>query len=206
VLFFFYGTLMDESLRSALAGARASRLRVASGVLPDHDRRAARDGPYPVLVPAPGRRVPGLLVAGVDRHLALWIAHFEGSGYRPAAYRVLDATGRRQMAVTFAPTVALPASAHPWSLARWQRQHKAPVARSLALWLRQLPGGQPLSLDVTWQVRRRLDALQHTVPDVALPPAAGGTAPRLIPPRRAAPPEADGPVPTGRSQSPERRR
>ena len=161
MVFFFYGTLMDDELRRALAGPRDARLRIEPGLLLHRDRRRARFGAYPVLVPAPGRRVAGQLVAGVDPHLALWIAHFEGPGYLPTPLAAQNRAGRRVRAITFAPESLDEAGREPWDFRRWQRRDKPGVRRLLQSWLLARADGRPLALDVPWRVRRQLQALSE---------------------------------------------
>jgi hypothetical protein len=156
MLFFFYGTLMDDEVRQALAGSRARALRVSSGILLNHRRCKARDGNYPVVTPCFGGRVPGLFVEGVDAHLALWIAHYEGPGYLPARVTARDRLGQRLRPWAFMPATRRHAAGEPWDLGLWQRHDKPRVRWLLQNWLLQVEGGRPLALDAPWLSRRRL--------------------------------------------------
>lgn len=179
--FFFYGTLMDDDLRAELLGPANANLRVTPGVLLNHRRRAARDGHYPVLIPEPRGRVPGVFVDALTRDLLLWIAHFEGPTYTPEPVTALDATGQRVEAWSFLPTRRAYASDRPWDLRVWQHRHKPSARRMLALWRRQLTTGLPLSLDAPWTVRRRIDAIAAASAADAAPAPQAGTAGRLVP-------------------------
>lgn len=154
--FFFYGTLMDRELRRMLFGARAAGLRITPGTLVNHDRRRARFGDYPVVVPQVGGRVPGVFVENVDATLALWIAHYEGPGYVPARVTAFDQIGRRLRPFAFMPLTVRAASSRPWHLTLWQRRAKAHVRRQMWNWLLQRRDGWPLALDASWLARRRL--------------------------------------------------
>jgi len=191
--FFFYGTLMDDDVRADLLGAARHHLRVRPGVLLHHRRRAARDGYYPVLVPETHGRVAGLFVEGLTRDLVLWIAHFEGPTYEPDAVTAIDAAGRRVGAWSFVPTRRAYATDRPWFLRVWQRHHKPPARRMLAQWRRQLPTGQPMSMDAPWRVRRRIDVIAERSRAADDVPIAQARARRMVPPvpggARAAEPE-----------------
>lgn len=161
MLFFFYGTLVDRELRAALFGARAQDVRVTPGMLFHFQRRRARFGDYPVIVPRPGGRVPGLFVEGIDAALALWIAHYEGPGYVPARVTAFDRAGQRLRPWAFMPMTTRDASGEPWDLATWQRRAKAHVRRQMWNWLLQVEGGRPLALDASWLARRRLAEMER---------------------------------------------
>ncbi len=185
MLFFFYGTLMDDEVRADLLGRAVRDLAVTPGVLLHHRRCCARDGYYPVLVPETGGRVGGIFVDGVTRRLAMWVAHFEGTAYRPGAVTVQDPAGRCLRAWSFLPVRAGYASRSSWDLRVWQRRHKPAVRRAIAAWRREATAGHPLSLDAPWHVRRRIEALAAHGETPALRPAwpePGATWPdRLVP-------------------------
>ena len=143
MLFFFYGTLMDDEVRADLLGRAVRDLAVTPGVLLHHRRRCARNGYYPVLVPETGGRVGGIFVDGMTRRLAIWVAHFEGTAYAPGAVTVQDPAGRRVAAWSFLPVSPGHASRHAWDLRVWQRRHKPAVRRAIAGWRREATAGHP---------------------------------------------------------------
>lgn len=159
MLFFFYGTLMDRELRSALAGAKAGRLRATPGVLLNHRRLRASFGNYPVVVPRMGGRVPGLFVEGLDHDLLLWIAHFEGPEYLPQRVPARDEVGQRLSPWAFMAPAGGRATSASWDFRRWQRLEKPRVRRLMRNWLLESAPGRPLALDVSWRGRRRLNEI-----------------------------------------------
>lgn len=177
VIFFVYGTLMDAELRRAVFGARAGELRVTPGVLRHHARRTAADGPYPVIVPRPGGRVPGCFLENLDRELLLWMAHFEGPAYLPRRVTAHDRQGRVLRPWTFAPAAVPAVRAADWDLRRWQAVHKPAVRRDVKTWMLAVRPGQPLALDVGWRGRRRLDAVVAAGDDQPRPNADWDAAP-----------------------------
>lgn len=160
MIFFFYGTLMDPDLRRALTGARAETLRLTPGYLLHYRRMTARDGDYPVLTPRIGARAPGYFVEGLDRHSLYWIAHFEGGTYLPQRVLARDLAGQRLRPWVFMPTSRAFASSHPWTFTLWQRRQKPRIVRMLHNWwaLEAAPG-LPLSMDIPWRVRRRIETI-----------------------------------------------
>lgn len=159
MLFFFYGTLMDGELLRMLAGPRAEDLRLTPGILMNYRRQRARFGNYPVLLPHPGGRVPGLFVEGLDRQLLLWVAHFEGPGYLPQRVSARDQAARQLRPWAFVPLHPGLASPESWDFEAWQRGDKPRVRRLLRDWVLQSTPGRPLALDAPWRVRRRLETV-----------------------------------------------
>lgn len=181
MIFFFYGTLMDQDLLRALTGNRAAALRLTPGHLPNYKRMRAHDGDYPVLVAQLGARAPGLFVEGLDRQSLLWIAHFEGPRYLPQRVLARDLAGRRLRPWVFMPVSPAHASSRSWDFKQWQRRIKPRMYRMLCnWWTLEASHGLPLSLDVPWRVRRRLawicsERQHHPRPNPHLPdyPATG---------------------------------
>jgi len=76
---FVYGTLQDEALVVRLIGRR---LPWQPAVLPDHERRLDAAIGYPVIHPAPGARVHGRVLDGVDAAALAAFDAYEGGEYR----------------------------------------------------------------------------------------------------------------------------
>lgn len=155
--FFFYGTLMDADLRRLVVGDVVdARLAIRQGVLIGYRRRVARDDYFPMLVPAAGGRVTGLLVDGLRGHALTRIAQFEGEEYVPRFARAVDRDGGRVRACLFLPSRPILVGRCAWNFRRWQREYKARHMRWSRFWLRECPAGTMVDTVVPWHVRRRL--------------------------------------------------
>jgi hypothetical protein len=128
--YFFYGTLLDATVRLAVLGRRlpAGRCRPAS--LPGWRRVHRRGAAYPVLVADPGQAVDGLLVTGLGAAAAARLARFEGPDYRLAALPVVVTDGAAPvtgcvMEQVFIPASPAIASDRPWSFAVWAARDRA---------------------------------------------------------------------------------
>ena len=124
--FFFYGTLMDPDLRALVIG-RTAGIEIEPATLLGWRRRRAAGFAFPVAVPAPGRRVEGVLARGLDRAAQRRLRHYEEDDYRLVRVAVRIArNGRSVSAFLFAPARGrFPSGRGEWRLGRWQRrQHQ----------------------------------------------------------------------------------
>lgn len=129
---FLFGTLRDPGLFRVVFGRPQSALPCRPAHLPGHAAMRVEGGDFPVLVPRPGCRQPGLLVEGLAPAEIARAVFYESSGYRLAPVR-LRVAAVTVTARAFLPTGRLPASATRWRLAAWQRRHGRRVATAAAL-------------------------------------------------------------------------
>ena len=162
VSFFFYGTLLDPDVRRGVFLEGASGFDLAPAELYGFRRVRAREGSYPVLIRAKGGRVRGLLADRLDRDALLRIAHFEGPGYLPSPVSLRTPAGRRA-AWTLLPYRRRCGGAEAWSLHHWQRREKARAMRQILGWFAEPTAGSPHSIDISWRMRRWIDARLPTV-------------------------------------------
>jgi len=127
--YFFYGTLMDSDVRAWILGERIGRKVLAAAILPGHRRVYLRDRSYPVVVPARGHAVEGLLAEGLDRRAVARLAAFESDEYIAAnrAIRLLD--GVTVLARVFVASRLAYLSEREWDVGTWQRLYKRKFAR-----------------------------------------------------------------------------
>lgn len=145
--YFFYGTLCDPDVLALVLGYRPSPRQLQPAVLPGFRRKQARNRTYPVLVPAPGGRVDGLLFSPgrpADRQR---LAAYEGPEYILRRLPVLAAAGRTApeqdrpaapcragvfvAARSAAGESALPPARADWHPGRWRRRDKPQFLQSL---------------------------------------------------------------------------
>jgi gamma-glutamylcyclotransferase (GGCT)/AIG2-like uncharacterized protein YtfP len=93
VRLFAYGTLMLPEVMELIAGRRAA---AQPAVLPGHRRRLLRGAVYPVLLPAAGESVAGVLWEGLDDAALGRIDRFEDAIYERIRRRVVLAGGEER--------------------------------------------------------------------------------------------------------------
>jgi nudix-type nucleoside diphosphatase (YffH/AdpP family) len=135
---FLFGTLRDPALRACVFGAD---LPARPAWLPGAEARRAAGAEWPVLVPVPGARAPGLLVTPPREALAR-ADYYEGLfGYARAPARVETGAGEADAEV-WRPDAARPEAAGAWDFDAWQARHAA-LARLAAEEAMALRGARP---------------------------------------------------------------
>lgn len=129
---FFYGTLCHPPLLANVLG-REAELTMAS--LPDHAVRTALDAQgaelsFPVIVPAPGSSVPGVL-ARIDGPEAARLDYYE-AGFHPETVTVMDAAGAAMAARAYLPDPARLRPGAAWDFAAWQARWGATATEAAA--------------------------------------------------------------------------
>lgn len=121
--FFFYGTLVDADIRTAVLGKFTKNETVTPAYLPDWRRVGLRGRTYPVIVPYTGAVVDGVAVSfadGAERPVTELLTSFEGDEYRLA--RLELSTG--EAVSVFAGSRRCHPTGRVWSFPDWQRRHK----------------------------------------------------------------------------------
>lgn len=169
--FFFYGTLMDHSVRAAVLQHGCEALRLEPASLPNYRRVRASSGDFPVLVKSSGGRVDGQLVTGLKASHLLRIAHFEGEEYQPVRWAVHDRRGRLCDAWLFLPRHSRYATARAWDFACWQRQGRRRLLTLLDSYMTE-PCIKGLRAPyIRWHVRRQIRQMLPKPSAVATTPA-----------------------------------
>ena len=133
--YFFYGTLMDGDVLARVVGEPVPPARMEAAVVEGYRRLYVASAWYPLLVPAPGGRVEGRLVSGIDARAAARIAQFESGAYALEALEVRAARRGAVRALTFMARPGVAASPEEWDLASWRRRHKRTYLRLVGVWM-----------------------------------------------------------------------
>jgi gamma-glutamylcyclotransferase (GGCT)/AIG2-like uncharacterized protein YtfP len=132
VRYFFYGTLMDRTVLAAVLDRNPPPAASRPASL-DGYRRVFRAGAsYPVLVPAAGEVVAGIVVDGLGQGDRRRLEAFEGSDYVSREMRVRLGRGGVVAAWVFMPRPRLPVTTTPWSPADWRRRYRRQYLQRIA--------------------------------------------------------------------------
>jgi gamma-glutamylcyclotransferase (GGCT)/AIG2-like uncharacterized protein YtfP len=129
--YFFYGTLMDRDVLTAVIGRVPPAHRWRPARLAGYRRVYRARASYPVLVEAPGQAVDGILAGGLGRREAAKLDAFEGDDYRLIERTVTTDGGVPIVAHLFLPVAGVPATGVEWTLADWRRHHKREFLRRI---------------------------------------------------------------------------
>lgn len=129
--YFFYGSLMDADVLSAVTGERIPSARLVPARLSGYERLSARHDVFPLIVEDPVAEVEGVLVTGLSSTAVRRLARYEGSGYVAAKRRVISAKGPCD-AYVFISIRPGRSSGKPWDFESWRRRHKRRLLRALA--------------------------------------------------------------------------
>lgn len=117
---------MDAEVLARVIGRRVPAAAVRPAVVEGYRRVAVARRWYPMLVPAAGGRVEGVLVAGIRPAEAARLAAYEGPEFVPAEITV-RAAGRPERALAFMPSPRLAPSRRDWAPADWRARVRREV-------------------------------------------------------------------------------
>jgi Gamma-glutamyl cyclotransferase, AIG2-like len=137
--FFFFGTLMDRDVIATVLDRPVDSDELSRAWLHGYRRVRAATAAYPVLVPAPGLVVRGVLFDPRSARDDVRIRHFEDGEYIDRWLMAHLPGGRRQPARVFFPLEVLGATDIAWSLHEWAREHKAAFLVRCGEWMRDCP-------------------------------------------------------------------
>ncbi|MEK7246095.1 MAG: gamma-glutamylcyclotransferase family protein [Pseudomonadota bacterium] len=152
--YFFYGSLMDADVLSAVAGERIPPARLVPARLPGYERLSASSGVFPIIVAVPpvggqknesapgylfGRPAPpgaeagaeGVVVREIGPAAVRRLARYEGPGYVAAKRPVTTAEGSSE-AFVFISLRPGRSSGKAWDFDFWRRRYKRRLLRALA--------------------------------------------------------------------------
>lgn len=122
--FFFYGTLMDAAVRTAVLGREVPTDAIIAAELSGWRRVCRLGATYPVLVAAAGARTEGIVVDNLTAEETTRLVRFEGPDYRLSRVMLLLKPRSRTAAWVFLPVSPSIAGERPWTYRAWQRRHR----------------------------------------------------------------------------------
>ncbi|WP_420010463.1 NUDIX domain-containing protein [Tateyamaria sp.] len=120
---FFYGTLRHIPLLEVVLGKTAGTLNITTATLPDHAVMAVAEGPFPMIVEAPGVAAQGILLCQLTEDDIARLTYYEG-GIDYDLRAVTLASGEE--AEVFFPTPGAWTEDGLWDLEAWIAAWGAP--------------------------------------------------------------------------------
>jgi hypothetical protein len=137
--YFFFGTLMDREVLATVLGRPIAGDELRRGWLHGYRRVRAASASYPILVPAPGLVVGGVVFTPRSALDEVRIRHFEEGEYAEHWSSVRLPGGRRLAARVFLALEALQATDEAWDLGSWASAYKAAFLVQCREWMRDCP-------------------------------------------------------------------
>jgi hypothetical protein len=141
--YFFFGTLMDLDVLATVLDRPLAGGELSQAWLRGYRRVRAATASYPVLVPAAGLLVGGVLFHPRSDRDEVRIRHFEDEEYIDLWLMAQLPGGRRLPARVFFSLEALGGTDHPWNLGEWAHEHKAAFLEQCREWMRDCPECEP---------------------------------------------------------------
>lgn len=147
--FFFYGTLLDADVRTAVVGRALPE--AGEAVLEGHARVAVRGATYPAIRRDHRGAAPGAVFRGVGPREAARLSHFEGDGYEARRLPVALADGAQEQVWVFVPRPAMPLLPQPWEFESWARRHRRRYLAGVRGYVRGVDPGELDALERDWR-------------------------------------------------------
>lgn len=152
--YFFFGSLRDPDVLTAVLGRRPLPARIQPAWLRGFRLLHMRGETYPLLAAAPAGVVRGALVHGLTEADAARLAFFEGEEYETTPVMARIGARRRVRALVFQARPELAGGGRPWDFAAWRRAHKRaflPLARA---WMAFHGHADFAQVEAMWRKRR----------------------------------------------------
>jgi hypothetical protein len=133
--FFFFGLLRDADVLGLATGRPWTANRFTDAKLAGARLVQLRGETFPMLVPASGDWVPGVLVGGLTEADLDRIRFYESVEYEPSLVEVEIAGGDLVEAHAFATTQRAVHDEKPWFFEDWRLRDKAHSLREAELWM-----------------------------------------------------------------------
>jgi hypothetical protein len=140
--YFFFGTLMDRDVLAAVLDRPVASGELSRAWLRDYQRVRAATAPYPILVPAPGVVVGGVVFRPRSVRDDVRIQHFEEGEYVEHWLLVHPPGGRGLLARVFLALEVLGRTSESWHFNEWAHEHKAAFLEQCRDWMLDCPGSE----------------------------------------------------------------
>jgi hypothetical protein len=137
--YFFFGTLMDRDVLATVLDRPVACDELSRAWLHGYKSVRAADTSYPILVPAPGVVVGGVVFQPRNGRDDVRIRHFEDDEYAERWLVVRLAGGRQLVTRVFFALEVLQATDEAWDLAAWAKAHKQAFLEQCREWMRDCP-------------------------------------------------------------------
>ena len=137
--YFFFGTLMDRDVLATVLDRPVAADELSRAWLYGYRRVRAAGASYPILVPAAGLVVDGVVFQPESRRDDARIRHFEDGEYAERWLLVHLRSERRLVARVFFALESLQATDEAWHLAAWASAHKSAFLEQCRAWMRDCP-------------------------------------------------------------------
>jgi len=122
--FFFYGTLRDRDMLSAVIGRRILSKAMIVARLPGYRCSAVSGRGFPGIVADESSSAEGVFVRNLSVREGQRLANFEGPFYLSQFLAIEFRNGGRDIALVFVPGSGLTLSDKSWDMDEWRRRHK----------------------------------------------------------------------------------
>lgn len=161
--YFFFGTLMDIDALELVFGHRVEIDRLRPACLDGYLRRVSMEESYPVLVPAPGAVVEGMLLDDVTTAEAARVSFFEETEYETDLVTVTTTDGKRAQAHCHISSTMDAYRNTPWELGEWQATEKATFMILARRWMEFFESGNNVEADEEWdRIKAEIESGQNT--------------------------------------------
>lgn len=137
---FFFGTLMDLDVLTYLLERPIDVANLCPAEIRGFRRAGVAGASYPMLVPDAAGVVEGRLLRRATARDIARINHYESEEYRAELHAVATGDGVDTAAWLYLGLDHMAPAAEPWSLARWQAEHKPGFFAACDRWMSDFGG------------------------------------------------------------------
>lgn len=149
---FLYGSLLDANIRKHVFADTVEEHQFHSAIARNFTRMRYPGEAFPVLVPAQGQCVDGLVLVNANSEALARMAFYEGDEYE-VEYLMLEIGNGKTISAHY--NQALPIDIpfdEPWCQDRWERDERAPLTEITRLYMERCWGKMTATeADTVWR-------------------------------------------------------